>query len=46
MLVISTREFRANQSKYLGMAADGEDIVLKSRGWGSLRLSLCRRMMF
>ena len=38
MLVISSREFRANQGKYLGMAADGEDIVLKSRGQGSFKL--------
>lgn len=38
MIVISTREFRANQNKYLGMAADGEDIVLKSRGWGNFKI--------
>lgn len=38
MLVISTREFRANQSKYLGMATDGEDRVLKCRGWGSFKI--------
>ena len=28
MIVVSSREFRANQSKYLGMAAKGEDVVL------------------
>lgn len=38
MIVISTREFRANQGKYLGMAAKGEDIVLKSRGNGSFKI--------
>ena len=38
MLVISSREFRANQGKYLGLAADGEDIVLKSRSKGSFKL--------
>ena len=38
MLVISSREFRANQGKYLGMAASGEDIVLKSRENGSFKL--------
>lgn len=38
MLIVSTREFRANQSKYLGMAAEGEDIVLKSRRKGSFKL--------
>jgi Phd_YefM. len=38
MLVISTREFRDKQGKYLGMAAKGEDIVLKSRGKGSFKL--------
>lgn len=38
MLVISTREFRAKQGEYLGMAANGEDIVLKSRGIGSFKI--------
>ena len=38
MMVISTREFRANQTKFLDMARDGEEIVLKSRSHGSFRL--------
>lgn len=38
MEIISAREFRANQSKYLGMAYRGEDVILKSRGLGSFRL--------
>jgi len=38
MLVISTREFREKQGKYLNLAAKGEDIVLKSRGKGSFKL--------
>ncbi|MDR2968258.1 MAG: type II toxin-antitoxin system prevent-host-death family antitoxin [Tannerellaceae bacterium] len=38
MLVISTREFRAKQGEYLGMAAKGEDIVLKSRSIGSFKI--------
>lgn len=38
MEVISAREFRTNQSKYFGMVHDGEDVVLKSREWGSFRL--------
>ncbi len=38
MLVISTREFRDKQGKYLSMAAKGEAIVLKSRGKGSFKL--------
>lgn len=38
MLVISTREFRSKQSKYLDMAKNGEDIILKSREKGSFKL--------
>jgi antitoxin (DNA-binding transcriptional repressor) of toxin-antitoxin stability system len=38
MLVISTREFRERQGKYLGRVKNGEDIVLKSRKNGSFRL--------
>ena len=38
MLVISTREFREKQGVYLGMAKNGEDIVLKSRENGSFKL--------
>ena len=38
MLVISTREFRSKQSKYLDLARNGEDVVLKSREKGSFKL--------
>jgi antitoxin (DNA-binding transcriptional repressor) of toxin-antitoxin stability system len=38
MIVISTRDFRTNQTKFLDMANNGEDIVLKSRGNGSFKL--------
>lgn len=39
MLVISMREFRANQSKYLGLVNKGEEVVLKSRENGSFALT-------
>ncbi len=38
MLVISGREFRANQGMYLGLAASGKDILLKSRTNGSFKI--------
>ena len=38
MLVISTRDFRANQTKFLDMVNNGEDIVLQSREKGSFKL--------
>lgn len=38
MLVISTRDFRANQTKFLDMVNNGEDIILRSRGKGSFKL--------
>lgn len=38
MIVISTRDFRANQSKFMNMANSGEDIILKSRKNGSFKL--------
>lgn len=38
MEVVSTREFRANQKKYFGLANKGEDVILKSRDYGSFRL--------
>ena len=31
MIVVSIRDFRANQSKYLGLAAGGESVILTSR---------------
>lgn len=38
MIVIGTREFRANQTKFLDMARNGEDVILKSRSSGSFKL--------
>lgn len=38
MIVISTRDFRANQSKFMELANKGEDIILKSRKNGSFKL--------
>ena len=38
MTIVSTRDFRANQSKFLGMALRGEDVILRSRQ-GSVRLT-------
>ena len=37
MLVVSTRDFRTNQTKYLNKANSGEHVILKSRE-GSFRL--------
>ena len=37
MTVVSIREFRANQSKYLGLAASGESVILTSRA-GSFKI--------
>lgn len=37
MTIVSTREFRANQTKYFGMVDRGEHVILKSRR-GSYRL--------
>ena len=39
MLVISSREFRANTGRYLDMVAKGMDVILKSRSLGSFRLT-------
>lgn len=39
MLIISSREFRANTGKYLEMVANGIDVILKSRSCGSFRLT-------
>lgn len=38
MIVISTRDFRTNQSKYLNLVKSGEHIVLKSRS-GSFKIT-------
>lgn len=37
MVVISTRDFRTNQTKYLNLAKTGEYVVLKSRA-GNFRI--------
>ena len=42
MIVISTRDFRANQTKYMDMARNGEDVILKSRSSGSFKLTPVR----
>lgn len=39
MVVISSREFRANTGKYFEMVAKGVDVILKSRSCGSFRLT-------
>ena len=36
-MIVTGRDFRANQSKYIGFAHNGEDVTLKSRA-GSVRL--------
>ncbi len=38
MVIVSTRDFRTNQTKYLDMAKSGEYVVLKSRS-GCFRIS-------
>lgn len=38
MIIITTSDFRANQTKFLDMANRGEEIVLKSRTSGSFRI--------
>lgn len=38
MIIISAREFRQNQEMYLNKIKNGEDIVLKSRKYGSFKL--------
>ncbi len=37
MVIVSTRDFRTNQTKYLNMAKSGEYVVLKSRS-GNFRI--------
>ncbi len=38
MLIISSREFRSKQGMYIQMAQNGEDVILKTRGNGSVKL--------
>ena len=37
MIVITGRDFRANQSKYVGYAHNGEDVIVKAR-YGAWRI--------
>ena len=39
MVIVNSREFRANQGKYLGMVANGEGVILQSRGYGSFKIT-------
>ena len=39
MVIISSREFRANTGRYLVMVTKGIDVILKSRSCGSFRLT-------
>lgn len=36
-MIVTSRDFRANQSRYINIAHSGEDVILKSRA-GSVRL--------
>ncbi len=36
-MIVTSSDFSANQSKYIGIAHSGEDVILKSRA-GSVRL--------
>ncbi|MBQ6751423.1 MAG: prevent-host-death family protein [Bacteroidaceae bacterium] len=38
MTIVSTRDFRSNQTKYLGMVKRGERVILRSR-MGSFHLT-------
>jgi antitoxin (DNA-binding transcriptional repressor) of toxin-antitoxin stability system len=38
MLVTTTREFREKQGQYLGRVANGENLVLLSRKFGSFKI--------
>ena len=39
MVIISSREFRANTGRYFDMVKKGIDVILKSRSCGSFRLT-------
>ena len=39
MIIINSREFRSNQTKYLGMAAKGDGVILRSRSMGSFKIT-------
>ena len=39
MIIVSTRDFRANQGRYLNCARNGEDVIIKSRDHGSFKIT-------
>ena len=39
MIIVSTRDFRANQGRYLNQARNGEDVIIKSRDHGSFKIT-------
>ena len=39
MIIVSTRDFRANQGRYLRQARNGEDVIIKSRDHGSFKVT-------
>ena len=39
MIIINSREFRSNQSKYLEMVSRGEGVILKTRSLGSFKIT-------
>ena len=39
MEVISAREFRTNQTKYLGMVKEGKEVILKFERVGQFRIT-------
>ena len=39
MVIVNSREFRANQGRYLGMVAKGESVILRSRSLGSFKIT-------
>ena len=39
MIIVSTRDFRANQGRYLTQARNGEDVIIKSRDHGSFKVT-------
>lgn len=39
MVIINSRDFRANQSRYLEMVSRGEDVILKTRSLGSFKIT-------
>lgn len=38
MMIVSARDFRGEQGKYLQMVSNGESVVIKSRDHGSFKL--------